>query len=407
MRISLFIIFPQIVFFDLMNKPRIAVVNAGPIGMFTTTFRALSLLKHLTNEFEVHFIVSFNKEDRQKYGKEFNGIKIHYITDFRARARKFNPLFIYRIFKGSRERFKLLEKIHPSIIHVFKPLPIGVIPARKYAKKYSIPFVLDIDDAEYEMGKASGSVSFSELLLIKHFEEKAPFWCDYLTTASKYFYDKYISKKRLAYITNGVDPQEFKGINPAKVKEEYGLNRRKALLYLGSMLKCFDPDLAIEAFSSLNAKKGNLVLLMVGSGPHLPELKKMAELKGLANSVIFTGEVPHERIPSILSASDVLIFPLRDNYINECRCPVKIREYMLSGVPIAAFAVGEAKIALNGVAKLSKPGNMKEFSKNINSLLENKKESKQLAERASSKAIKEYTWKKLSLELKKVYYSFK
>ncbi len=63
-------------------------------------------------------------------------------------------------------------------------------------------------------------------------------------------------------------------------------------------------DLAIAAGA-------NLQLTVAGSGPDLPALSKVVCGRGLAPQVQFVGEIPPDRVPSLLNSHDVFLMPSR------------------------------------------------------------------------------------------------
>ncbi len=85
-------------------------------------------------------------------------------------------------------------------------------------------------------------------------------------------------------------------------------------------------DLAIEAFNSLRKK-----LVIVGTGPEMPALRKMA-----GPTVEFRGWVPDEEVRRLLSGCTAVIFPGEEDF---GIVPV---EAMAHGKPVIAFARGGA-----------------------------------------------------------------
>lgn len=57
--------------------------------------------------------------------------------------------------------------------------------------------------------------------------------------------------------------------------------------------------------------------------------------------IVALGHQPHERLPVVMGAADLLLLPLDDNSSNRHRWPNKIGEYLAAGRPVAACAVGD------------------------------------------------------------------
>lgn len=74
-------------------------------------------------------------------------------------------------------------------------------------------------------------------------------------------------------------------------------------------------DTLIEAFARLrerlqetpNSLADSLVLRIVGDGPKMKQLQKLAQRLGIADTVTFVGRVPHAEVPSELAKLDVYV----------------------------------------------------------------------------------------------------
>jgi glycosyltransferase involved in cell wall biosynthesis len=86
-------------------------------------------------------------------------------------------------------------------------------------------------------------------------------------------------------------------------------------------------ELLLEAFLKsglLGISDGGAVLLLVGDGPAMQQLRAYVEKNGLQDSVIFAGPVPHDQVPPYLDLFDIAVQPAANEYC----CPMKILEYM-------------------------------------------------------------------------------
>lgn len=390
---------------------KIAMINAGPIQGFATSFRSLALARCLVKEgIEVDYIVNFNENDYKIYGDYCQGVRIHYIKDnFRMVLSRwrYNPLFAYRIMYAVLKRFRVLKNINPDIIHVFKPISNSFLPSKILQRLKGKALVLDIDDAEYEMLRINfPRVNIYDLLLRKYLEKFAPFFCDCLIVASKYFYNKYkYIAKNIEYIPNGVFLNEFAEANDKIVKKEYDLKKETALLYLGKFDKCFGADLVIEIFAEVKKLFPDSKLILIGEGQERTNLERMAQKMGIYNSVIFTGYIRQEDVPKFLLTADILLFPQRNNHLNRCRCPLKIREYMAAGKPIVATEIGEVSEVLAGDTLLVKPeADRKEYVNRIFNLIKNEALRNDTGKENRKKAA-QFSWEKLTFHLIEIYKS--
>ncbi|HEY8598105.1 MAG TPA: glycosyltransferase family 4 protein [Thermomicrobiales bacterium] len=92
-----------------------------------------------------------------------------------------------------------------------------------------------------------------------------------------------------------------------------GRQDRPILLQASRMVRWKGAEYAIEALSLLRAEPAP-VLALAGDGPYRPELARLAAAHGVADRVIFLGDVPHEAMPALFPAVDIL---LGTSFVNE------------------------------------------------------------------------------------------
>lgn len=82
-------------------------------------------------------------------------------------------------------------------------------------------------------------------------------------------------------------------------------------LIAGRLISLKNVGIAIDALSEVEGKK----LVIVGDGPELRNLKKLAKLNKIEDRVIFLGNVNREQVFSLMRKSEAFIFTsLRDSY---------------------------------------------------------------------------------------------
>ena len=105
------------------------------------------------------------------------------------------------------------------------------------------------------------------------------------------------------------------------------------VLYTGTFEAYQGLDLLYDAFALVRRDRADVKLVMVGGEPAQVEAaKQRVATAGLAEAVIFTGQVPSEDVPRYLDAATLLVSP-RSTGTNT---PLKIYQYLRSGRPIVA-----------------------------------------------------------------------
>jgi len=128
----------------------------------------------------------------------------------------------------------------------------------------------------------------------------------------------------------------------------YRRGDKTIVTYLGYLLPRYNQDRVIEALALLAHERDDFFAYVVGDGPMRETLARTAKERSLSDRIEFLGFVPYEEVPAILEASDVLLFPIEKNFINQARCPNKVFEYICANRPIVTNRVGEVERALGG-----------------------------------------------------------
>jgi len=129
----------------------------------------------------------------------------------------------------------------------------------------------------------------------------------------------------------------------------------------------------IESFYLVNKKVKGVKLVLVGdaSETETAGLKNLVKEKGLSDSVIFTGRMNRDEIPSFLKSAEILALARPDNIQALGGFPTKLGEYLASGRPVVVTKVGDIPkyIINNEHALLCEPGNTDDIASKIESIL--------------------------------------
>jgi glycosyltransferase involved in cell wall biosynthesis len=165
---------------------------------------------------------------------------------------------------------------------------------------------------------------------------------------------------------------------------------RKELLFVGRLVWFKNVDMLLRAMK-IALKAADVRLTIIGTGPKERELKEIAAQLQLGKSVVFKGEMSHERVIDHMKKSDLFVFPSK----NEPRGLVLI-EAMLAGLPIIAVNRGGPKDIVkdgrNGY--LVGPEDHEGMAGKITALLKDKKAYERMS-RNNVEDVKRYGWEKV------------
>jgi glycosyltransferase involved in cell wall biosynthesis len=134
----------------------------------------------------------------------------------------------------------------------------------------------------------------------------------------------------------------------------------------------------IEAFAGITNKFPALKLVLVGNNSNKAAIKETldaVEKYKLQDKVIFTGLVEREMMPVILCNAEILVVSKPDNEQNSGNFPIKIGEYLATGVPVVVTSVGEIPLFIKDGESgyLATPGSASSFAQKMEEALSNKK----------------------------------
>ena len=186
---------------------------------------------------------------------------------------------------------------------------------------------------------------------------------------------------RQYFIGAGVHPEKIRIINMTVDTSRFvGLKKNGCdpyIAYCGTASNTKDGvDELIKAFSLVHSVHPEVKLLIVGKTPEPQEYSGNLDLiktLGLSASVVLTGTVSAERMPSLLKDAAVLALDRPDNLQAQYGFPTKLGEYLLTENPVVVTRVGDIPRFLKDgeSALISPPSSPAEFAAKLIWALEN------------------------------------
>ncbi len=115
-----------------------------------------------------------------------------------------------------------------------------------------------------------------------------------------------------AQLPSGVDTEAFRpGAGGAEIRARHGLTDRPVVVCVSRLVPRKGQDVLIRALPTIRARVPGTALLLVGGGPDVPRLQRLAAETGAAGDVVLTGSVPWAELPAHYDAGDVFAMPCR------------------------------------------------------------------------------------------------
>ena len=239
----------------------------------------------------------------------------------------------------------------PDVVHCFKPKAYSGLTAWWLWQfhRQKLRLVVDTDDWE-------GWGGWNELAPYSPLQKRFFAWqeqwgmshCHALTVASKALqtlaWGQGIAPEQVVYVPNGA------GISMNS--EQFSVNSERPTLLLYSRLFEFDVGRLVTVLRGVKTAVPTLKILSVGTGLYADDaahLRQQCEEAGLLDSVEDVGWVEESDLPALLTQADVGLYFMDDTLLNRTKCPVKLADMVMLGIPVVGEAVGQVpEYVVNG-----------------------------------------------------------
>ena len=223
------------------------------------------------------------------------------------------------------------------------------------------------------------------------------FFADKVIAVTQGIKDKIIQAKidgsKIEVIGNGTNINHFYPMkNRNELKSKF-LNLKDELVlgFIGNISKWQGLDSLVNIFENLSKSHQKLILLIIGSGLYLEELKVKVENISTKNKIIFKENIPYREMNLWMNIIDIAFAP-KSYLLNEIGySPLKIRDYAAAGKPVISTNV-------NGIKELVKFGWLKTYKNEaeceniIGNLISNPDKLKEMSFKARKYAVENFNW---------------
>jgi len=153
-----------------------------------------------------------------------------------------------------------------------------------------------------------------------------------------------VPAEKVFVVPNSVDLGKFPMAEPSPdLRARLGLGSDLVAGYISNVSEREGHDVLLRAVARARASGVGLKCLIVGAGLRLQRLRALATQLGIAEHVVFTGEVPHDQIPSYYALIDIFVVPRVRDFASDFVTPMK---------PFEAMAMGRALVVSDRPALL-------------------------------------------------------
>ena len=226
----------------------------------------------------------------------------------------------YGFPKCDKKFKKQVEQKKYDIIHFHSPFNMASYCA-KIAKNQNIPLVStfhsNMKHIFKDVVKFDFIVSIGCKILAKAYNK-----CDEVFVCSPLVEKQAREigyKGKITYLPFGTEIPKCDNVeeNRQKANQQFNLKEEELVfVYVGRVMKLKRIDFILDSLKLAKDKGLKFKFFVVGKGAYLNSLKKYSKKLGFTdNEVIFTGFLPREHFPLILSRADLLLFPsIYDNF---------------------------------------------------------------------------------------------
>jgi phosphatidylinositol alpha-1,6-mannosyltransferase len=207
---------------------------------------------------------------------------------------------------------------------------------------------------------------------------------------------------RMMRLAPGVDTATFHpGAGGAAIRERLGLADRPIVLCVSRLVTRKGQDTLIRAWPQVCAAGGaRPVLLLVGGGRAARHLQDLARQLGVAEAVIFAGEVPQQELPAYYDAANIFAMPCRTRMggLDVEGFGAVYLEAAATGLPVIAGNSGGAPDAVrDGETGYVVPGgDVTALTQRLNQLLSDPEAAKAMGAKGRDWMGREWRWESVT-----------
>lgn len=347
---------------------------------------------------EVH-VITADHPGAEEYELDEGGVHVHRVkTQTGSKGGEWpTPNFITW---DARLNFGMLQyalKLHSEkpfdIVHAHDWL---VADAAWVLKSVGLPLVSTIHATEF--GRNHG-IFTDDSRYIDTVEWRLIYESRLVIVNSSHMFDEVVDHfivppEKVITIPNGVFPDKLQSEHGNEIlRAKHGVGDGPVLLFVGRLVSEKGVQVLLEAAPAILERHPGATIVIAGAGYYEAELRKLAESKGLSDSVKFFGLANDADLSELYTIADVLVVPSLYEPFG-----IVALEGMAARVPVVTSDAGGLKDIIehtvDGITTFA--GDPESLAWGILQVLDNPELAGQIKEAARNKVLQQFTWSKIT-----------
>ena len=200
-------------------------------------------------------------------------------------------------------------------------------------------------------------------------------------------------------VPNAVDADLFRP-QPSDFRGKHGIGSGEFVaLYVARFQAFKNHRMLLDAFARFAKDRPASRLVLAGSGPLRERTEQQAAELGLADRVLFLGEVPYRNLPSVYAAADVKV--VSSDYESFCFAAI---EAMATGLPVLTTdCAWVPRLVSDGAGIVVPTGDAEAFAAALKKLADNPALRQRLGASGRQHVLERHTWPASAEKLMQLY----
>lgn len=206
-----------------------------------------------------------------------------------------------------RHAQRLVDHTRAEVVVFGAAVPLALM-GRSIRQRTGVPFVAFTHGLEVSAARAPGGRRLlrsiardaAAITFVSH-------WCDALLRPALGPGPAY------SMLPPAVDPAVFHpGVDGTAIRDRHGFGDDPVVVCVSRVVERKGQDQLLRGLTELRRRVPGSRLLIVGGGPYLEQLRRLAADLGVADHVVITGQVPEHELAQHYAAGDVFAMPCRE-----------------------------------------------------------------------------------------------